>query len=54
MIERPTLIIAHTVPGKSVSFMEFLTEWHGKSPGPQEMEQALAELKELDEGYEGA
>ncbi len=54
VIERPTMVIAHTVPGKSVSFMEFLTEWHGKSPGPKEMEQALAELKELDEGYEGA
>ena len=50
VIERPTMIIAHTVPGKSISFMEFLTEWHGKSPGPQEMEQALADLDEIEEG----
>lgn len=52
VIERPTMIIAHTVPGKSISFMEFLTEWHGKSPGDAEKEQALAELKELEAGLE--
>jgi len=55
VIERPTMIIAHTVPGKAISFMEFLTEWHGKPPSDTERDQALAELKELDdEGYEGA
>ena len=31
--ERPTIIIAHTIPGKGVSFMENLPEWHGKPPG---------------------
>jgi len=30
--EKPTVIIAHTIPGKGLPFMEFLTEWHGKTP----------------------
>ena len=50
VIERPTMIIAHTIPGRSISFMEFITEWHGKPPGDKEKEQALAELKELEAG----
>jgi transketolase len=44
VIDRPTMIIAHTVPGKAVSFMEFLVEWHGKSPGDKEASEALEEL----------
>ncbi len=44
VIERPTMIIAHTIPGKDVSFMEFLVEWHGKTPGDKEFDQALASL----------
>ena len=43
--EKPTVIIAHTIPGKAISFMEFLTEWHGKSPKKEELELALAELE---------
>ncbi len=42
--ERPTCIIAHTIPGKGVSFMENDPEWHGKAPTP---EQAAVALKEL-------
>jgi len=30
--EKPTVIIAHTIPGKGVEFMENLPEWHGKPP----------------------
>jgi transketolase len=41
---RPTVLIAHTVKGKGVSFMENRAEWHGKAPKKPEMEQALAEL----------
>lgn len=44
VIDRPTMIIAHTIPGKDVSFMEFLVEWHGKPPGDKEFDQALASL----------
>ncbi|MEK7069308.1 MAG: transketolase [Patescibacteria group bacterium] len=43
--EKPTVIIAHTVPGKGVSFMERNYKWHGKAPNKEEAEKALAELK---------
>lgn len=45
--EKPTAIIAHTIPGKGVSFMENLPEWHGKPPNPEEAKKALHELRTL-------
>jgi len=42
--QRPTVIIAHTVKGKGVSFMENNVDFHGKAPTPQEAEIALKEL----------
>lgn len=45
--ERPTVIIAHTIPGKGVSFMERDFEWHGKPPKPEEAKKALEELRTL-------
>ncbi len=54
--ERPTLIIAHNIPGKGVSFMEYDYLWHGNPPGkgptnlvPAEKqgEEALKELRTL-------
>jgi transketolase len=42
--DRPTAIIAHTIKGKGVSFMEGKAEWHGKAPNNEEFEKALAEL----------
>lgn len=50
--ERPTVIIAHTVPGKAVSFMEFLSEWHGKPPNDEQAEKAIAELEKQKEMIE--
>jgi len=41
---RPTVIIAHTVKGKGVSFMENNVDFHGKAPSAQEAEIALKEL----------
>ena len=41
---KPTVIIAKTIPGKGVSFMEGKPEWHGKVPNDEEMERALSEL----------
>ncbi len=41
---QPTIIIARTVKGKGVSFMENKVEWHGKAPTSEEAERALAEL----------
>ncbi len=42
--DRPTAIIAHTVKGKGVSFMENRLEWHYRPPNPAQLEQALKEL----------
>ncbi|MDI6733375.1 MAG: transketolase [Planctomycetota bacterium] len=42
---KPTIIIARTIKGKGVSFMENRYEWHGKAPDPQQTEQALKELQ---------
>jgi transketolase len=41
---KPTMIIANTVPGKGVSFMEHLYEWHGKPPSKEQAQAALLEL----------
>lgn len=42
---RPTVIVAKTVKGKGVSFMENQVDWHGKTPSKEEAERAFAELK---------
>lgn len=41
---KPTIIIAKTVKGKGVSFMENTHEWHGKAPTKEQSEQALEEI----------
>ncbi|MGH7339417.1 MAG: hypothetical protein ACREKH_02915, partial [Candidatus Rokuibacteriota bacterium] len=46
---RPTLIVAHTVKGKGVSFMENNPEWHGKSPRPAEAVAAIREILGVSE-----
>ena len=43
---RPTYIIAHTVKGKGVSFMENVVHWHGVAPKREEADRAIAELKD--------
>ena len=45
--EKPTVIIAHTIPGKGIDFMEGLPEWHGKIPDAKEAKKALSELRTL-------
>lgn len=47
VFEKPTVIIAHTIPGKGVSFMEKDFTWHGKPPNEEEAAKALAELRTL-------
>lgn len=42
---KPVAIVARTVKGKGVSFMENVAGWHGKSPNDSQLEQALRELK---------
>ncbi len=41
---KPTVIIANTVKGKGISFMEGKAGWHGKAPNKEQLQQALAEL----------
>lgn len=41
---KPTAIIAHTVKGRGVSFMEDRLEWHYKSPNAEQLAQALKEI----------
>jgi transketolase len=41
----PTMVIANTVPGKGVPFMEYDHTWHGAAPSPSQAEQALLALK---------
>lgn len=47
MYEKPTAIIAHTIPGKGVSFMEKRYAWHGKPPTKEQARAALKELRTL-------
>ena len=49
----PTAIIAKTVKGKCVSFMENQAGWHGKAPNEAEYNQAVAELTALKNSLEG-
>lgn len=45
VFDKPSVIIANTIPGKGVSFMERRFEWHGKPPSREEAEKAIEELK---------
>ncbi len=47
IFEKPTCIIAHTIPGRGVDFMEENYLWHGKPPNPEEAKKALNELRTL-------
>lgn len=44
--DKPTVIIAKTVKGKGVSFMENKASWHGSAPNDEQYEQAVKELNE--------
>ncbi len=47
IFEKPTVILARTIPGKGVDFMERDYHWHGKPPNPDEAKKALTELRTL-------
>lgn len=49
---QPTAILAKTVKGKGVSFMENQVDWHGKGPNKDEYERACAELQAVIDGLE--
>ena len=47
IVEKPTVLLAHTIPGKGVDFMEYNYEWHGKPPNTEEAKKALQDLRTL-------
>lgn len=50
---KPTVIVARTIPGKGIDFMEGKFEWHGKTPDREEAEKAMRELRTLNGQIEG-
>lgn len=48
IVEHPVCIIAHTIPGKGVDFMEYRYEWHGTPPNKEQAKNALRQLRSLD------
>jgi len=50
---KPTMVIAKTIPGKGVSFMEKKFGWHGKTPNKEDGEKAISELLEERKKLEG-
>jgi transketolase len=47
IVEKPVMIIARTIPGKGVDFMEYDFNWHGKPPDHKQAKEALHELRTL-------
>lgn len=47
IVEKPVMIIAHTIPGKGVDFMEYDFHWHGVPPNHEQAVVALKELRTL-------
>ncbi len=47
IFEKPSLIIAHTIPGKGVDFIEWKYSWHGRIPNSEEEKNALKQLRTL-------
>ncbi len=47
IIEKPVMIIAHTIPGKGVDFMEYDFNWHGAPPNHEQAVEALHDLRTL-------
>jgi transketolase len=45
---KPTVVIAHTIPGKGVDFMEYDYKWHGMPPNSEQAKEALLKLRTLD------
>lgn len=45
---KPSVVIAHTIPGKGVDFMEYDYKWHGMPPNSEQAKTALKKLRTLD------
>ncbi len=53
VVEKPSMIILHTIAGKGVPFMEYDYTWHGKPPKPEEAKRALDALRTLKGQIDG-
>lgn len=53
VVEKPVMIIAHTIPGKGVDFMEYDFHWHGMPPNHEQAVEALKELRSLKGKIQG-
>lgn len=53
IVEKPTLILAHTIPGKGIEEIEGDYEWHGKPPNEEQEQKWLKELRTLGGKIEG-
>lgn len=51
--EMPTAIIAHTIKGKGVSYMENQAGWHGKAPNDEQYQTAMDDLDKIGQAIEG-
>lgn len=47
VFEKPTLIIAHTIPGRGVEEIEFDYQWHGQSPNQKQAKEFLSKLRTI-------
>jgi transketolase len=47
VVEKPSVIIAHTIPGKGVPFMEYDYHWHGGAPNSKQAKEALQKLRSM-------
>jgi transketolase len=47
VVEKPVVIIAYTIPGKGVDFMEYDFHWHGMPPNHEQAKIALHEIRTL-------
>lgn len=47
IFEKPVAIIAHTIPGKGIDFMENVPVWHGKPPNAEEAKKAIDQIRSL-------
>ena len=48
IVEKPVVIIAHTIPGKGVDFMEYDAHWHGVAPDSKQAKEAIRKLRTLN------
>lgn len=52
VFDKPSMIIAHTIPGRGVSFMEKRFEWHGTPPGLSDISGAPAKAEQVEKALE--